>query len=514
MAPINKIKGMYDIGIVICINYNYGNNLTNYALFTYFKEKGMSVLLIDPPSKNQLFPLHIVKDKFRSGLFLNNPYLADARCDSYEDRWEVIMINDLCRMFIVGSDQLWRAAMFVEPTDYYTCLDWVYSSKYKASYATSIGTDYYDGDKERFSGLIKRFQRISVREKSAVNIIKEMTGIEGKYVVDPVFLLDRDEYRKLYSSCRKPIKEKKFLCLYFLDRDIWKEKLALRVLNNNNELTGISAMTDALAKGIDNSRINYLDSPYVEEWLELIDKSSFFITDSFHGVCFALIFHKDFLVTFNKNSFRGFERIKVLLEYLGISDRIIFETTELDNINNLVENSVDYIKIEGKLNNFISESREWLDDTITEGKTYIGKNCEYDVLLSNRYGFLHNKYKEQIRVYHEKYNKWIKDINAKDGVVGWCTGYCFYNNIERVKKISNIKYVCDNDKNKWGKELINGVRCIPPDEVYKMRESAVLIFTENLDIVEEIKEQLNMNAIDKHISITEWNKKFYFELLE
>ena len=120
---------------------------------------------------------------------MNNPYKTEDICDEYDCRWEVIYLNENCNSFIVGSDQLWRVAMFVEPTDYYTCLDWVYSSKYKASYATSIGTDHYDGDKDQFSYLIKRFQRISVREHSAVNIIKEMTGIECKYVVDPALLI-------------------------------------------------------------------------------------------------------------------------------------------------------------------------------------------------------------------------------------------------------------------------------------------------------------------------------------
>lgn len=65
MASIKNIDGLYDIGLVASINYNYGNNLTNYALYMHLMKNELSVLLIDSPSKNKMLPLYLVTDKFK-----------------------------------------------------------------------------------------------------------------------------------------------------------------------------------------------------------------------------------------------------------------------------------------------------------------------------------------------------------------------------------------------------------------------------------------------------------------
>ena len=65
MASIKNIDGLYDSGLVASINYNYGNNLTNYALYMHLMKNELSVLLIDSPSKNKMLPLYLVTDKFK-----------------------------------------------------------------------------------------------------------------------------------------------------------------------------------------------------------------------------------------------------------------------------------------------------------------------------------------------------------------------------------------------------------------------------------------------------------------
>lgn len=47
--------------------------------------------------------------------------------------------------------------------------------------------------------------------------------------------------------------------------------------------------------------VEALDTPSVEEWLYYIKNCKFFVGDSFHGLCFSLIFNKPFLITVNSN---------------------------------------------------------------------------------------------------------------------------------------------------------------------------------------------------------------------
>ena len=62
MASIKNIDGLYDIGLVASINYNYGNNLTNYALYMHLMKNELSVLLIDSPSKNNWLSINSTLD--------------------------------------------------------------------------------------------------------------------------------------------------------------------------------------------------------------------------------------------------------------------------------------------------------------------------------------------------------------------------------------------------------------------------------------------------------------------
>lgn len=45
--------------------------------------------------------------------------------------------------------------------------------------------------------LLKNFQSFSVREKSALNIVKKITGKNGVCHIDPTLLLKKDEWQKI-----------------------------------------------------------------------------------------------------------------------------------------------------------------------------------------------------------------------------------------------------------------------------------------------------------------------------
>ena len=66
---------------------------------------------------------------------------------------------------------------------------------------------------------------------------------------------------------------------------------------------------------ISNKNVNLYDKkdkPSVSNWLNAIKTCKFLITDSFHGVCFAIIFNKPFVCI--KNQDRGGARFDTLCE--------------------------------------------------------------------------------------------------------------------------------------------------------------------------------------------------------
>jgi hypothetical protein len=70
--------------------------------------------------------------------------------------------------------------------------------------------------------------------------------------------------------------------------------------------------------------LNSLLSP--EEWLAAIRDAKLLVTDSFHGVCFAVLLHVPF-VCINGN-FEASERHRSLLQQLGLTQRFFAQTSD------------------------------------------------------------------------------------------------------------------------------------------------------------------------------------------
>ncbi|RWT20498.1 hypothetical protein DN460_25990 [Enterobacter cloacae] len=72
----------------------------------------------------------------------------------------------------------------------------------------------------------------------------------------------------------------------------------------------------------------------VAQWLNNIKESEIIVTDSFHCVCFCILYHKDFICCVNES--RGVSRLKSLLTMLGMQDRICSSDDDfIDKYKNL-----------------------------------------------------------------------------------------------------------------------------------------------------------------------------------
>lgn len=500
-------KGKYDIGLCCMFNLNTGNNLTNYALYKVLTEIGLSVLIITPSQYKQVMINDIVFNK--TIRFLRSPYPDFAFAKTCSEKWEYYEFNDSCDIFMVASDQLWRP-LFAQEYDWCFLLDWVRDDKYKISYSTSFGTEEFEGDSYSYAKeayLLKRINKISVREKSGQKIVMDMTGKNADVVLDPVFLCDVKVYEDMATIGKMRIPKDSFVGAYLLDITPKKENVLLEISKTYTDRKYI-AITD-YANAYASEKVSVLDDPSIEEWLAMIEYCEYFITDSFHGICFAIILKKQFLAVFDKKNWRGYDRIKNILEMFGLSERLI-ESDEVDVAEKLRNNRIDYDDVYKILEKEKKASIEYLMTGIQMGKMYRGGYSDFDLILEKEYmnGIKQRKINENISCLNS--DVFLNSLNRKgdtmNEIVGFGSGMCFRANVEKLKTICKLKYVCDNDPNKWGKELIEGVRCISPSALKEMINPTVIIMIEDIATSFEIAKQLVDMGITSFTHITNWKR--------
>ena len=123
--------------------------------------------------------------------------------------------------YVVGSDQVWRPAFNLGPRLGNMFLDFADDKVKKFSYAASFGCREweYTKDKEKTcSRLAKRFDAISVREASAVDLCKNHFGVDAALVLDPTLLLNKEDYEKVCNDI--PKKREAYFCLFL---GSWRE---------------------------------------------------------------------------------------------------------------------------------------------------------------------------------------------------------------------------------------------------------------------------------------------------
>ncbi len=95
---------------------------------------------------------------------------------------------------------------------------------------------------------------------------------------------------------------------------------------------------------------------------------------------------------------------------------------------------------------------------------------------------------------------------ADKEIVLWGTGFCFSKNFPIVEKYVSVKYVCDNNPELWGKEIVSKVFCISPDELKKKKEVFVVIMVEDWKTAFSIGNQLANFGIDAFDSFYNWKE--------
>lgn len=346
---------------------NYGAVLQSYALFEKISNLGYECEVIDynrvQHHKNFLhielnlgiksvvyqllnyprkFRLHRKFDKFTSS------YMNLSK-DSFNGTGALFGgAFDCDDIYLVGSDQVWNTRLTEE--NYHYFLDFV-ESDYKYSYASSFGINDIDDwpDKATVIELLKKFNRISVREETGRNIIRKHLGIDVDVVCDPTFLLRCEDWSQIAHS---PNRSGKYVLLFLLSKNDDLVNLAKKL----SDQLSIQVINIAYSvRNISYAKNYNCVSP--EEFLGLIQNAEYVLTNSFHGFALSLNFNKQVFVALSnigRNS-----RIVDLAERYGVSDRIIDDSFDINSII-----PIDYDKVNNNIEKDRQKSIRFLEENL------------------------------------------------------------------------------------------------------------------------------------------------------
>ncbi len=353
-------KGMYEVGIVgIPTVENFGGSLTYVALYNTIKELGYSCLLIERPKNSKHPPAPLDK------IYYESPFDNDELIDYFENKDEMRRLNDTVSTFLVGSDQLFHHNLYNNFAQYIT-LDWVSDNKQKIAYAASFGHDEFTGDeveRAEMSYFMKKFDAFSVREISGVALAKSQFGIDAEHVLDPVFLCDRNIYVSLANKAKNKYSDG-YIAAYILDPSMNKSNILKTVSKIKNKPYKVYSEMFYNNQNAKNKWDIDLELGMIEDRLNCIMNSDYVITDSFHGVCFSIIFKKNFIAIANEG--RGIARFESLLKVIGLQNRLIKQDIDVSKIEGML-GDINYDEVNSILSNEITRCKKWLKEKIDGG---------------------------------------------------------------------------------------------------------------------------------------------------
>jgi exopolysaccharide biosynthesis predicted pyruvyltransferase EpsI len=360
--------------LTLPLHSNYGGIIQNYALQTVLEKMGHEVYTINlnkPKAKINLAkaPLIISKRLIKKILgrkdgiiFLERKRNKDELViKKYLNRFinnkihltePFYLKKDLQRInhmgfdsIIVGSDQVWRIP-YAYPNIQTYFLDFIKNKNIKKiAYSASFGTDeieFSENQIKECGKLINNFESVSVREKSALDLINNKYRWKCKHdpiqTLDPTMLLSQEEYISLSSDYKDILDGELFY--YILDMTEDKKKVLEQISKDlDYKPFTVKSISDNWFDDVEKQVV-----PPIEIWLQAFNKAKYIFTDSFHGCVFSIIFNKNFVVYGNEE--RGLSRFKSLLSLFNIENTLIQSSNDIQkgyqefnwkNINMILE---------------------------------------------------------------------------------------------------------------------------------------------------------------------------------
>ncbi len=349
----------FDIGIVgWWFSSNYGSILTYYSLCSVLQDMGLKPLLV-PITKVDGLPWE--PETQQAINFLKKHFLI-GRERSFSQMFE---FNQLCDSFMLGSDQLW-VPVYYQFLGYTFFLDFVEKDKKKIAFSTSLGRNDFETDEETLAttvDFLNRFDAISVREKNGVQICRKRFGLQVDQVFDPVFLCGRERYEALADQVSDERPARYLLC-YILDPTPEKEAAAVAIAEREQlEILTIPGMRESQLFDGKWQAGKLLRGISVEQFLYYIRHADYLLTDSHHGTCFGIIFHRPYVAIVNSD--RGGARFQTVASVLGLTDRLVEKPGSALH-GGRYRRPIDYDQVDALLKTEKERAMEWLRDALAK----------------------------------------------------------------------------------------------------------------------------------------------------
>lgn len=358
------------------LDTNYGGILQCYALQTVLERMGHEVQVLTKVrygySYYIIYPLAVCKRIVKRYILgkeiviwkaphelrrknierFINQYIHQYKCRKFTEN-----IAYKFDVVVVGSDQVWRPA-YSQPIEE-AFLSFLGNAKIKRiAYAASFGLDNcYEYSVEKLnkcSELLQKFDAVSVRESSGIDLCRNFFNSSAVQMLDPTLLLSMDDYVNLIDRSNTNQLHGNML-VYILDKTDEKISLVNRIAKDKKLVPfWINSPNEIDEKLPLNKQIKIS----VEQWLRYFESSEFVLTDSFHGSVFSIIFKKQFIVVGNKE--RGLSRFNSLLELFSLKDRLVISSNEYSGNFSLI----DYNAISDKLSMLQMKSLLFLDTSL------------------------------------------------------------------------------------------------------------------------------------------------------
>lgn len=272
------------------LNYVRANNTLAYeAKEAYCRYRKLPGIFAIPPFSALLVIRFILKKLKRKSIFdsFRKRYIKLTR--KYNSYKSLLGNCPKADLYIVGSDQVWNHIYnggFLP--EYF--LAFAPANSTKISLSSSIGIDTLSvSELEQFKNYLQDFSFISVREKSAAEQLSKTGVLQPFFTLDPTLLLSAKEWKK---TLKIDDSVEKYVFVYQLNHSEEMISFAHKLAVEN----GCKLYVVTGHKFKKRTGVKKIVQPTVKQFVELIAKARYIVTDSFHGTAFCVNFSKDFFV--------------------------------------------------------------------------------------------------------------------------------------------------------------------------------------------------------------------------
>ena len=280
-------------------------------------------------------------------------------------------------VYVIGSDWVWylpenKLNADLEQLD---DLQSIYLGRYpvlrdnqkRIAYAASQGI-VPTTSSTLWQQVLSNFSAVSVREQeSAKYLTKNGSPIKVEHVLDPTLLLEMEDLQKIEAKDQTELLQGNYIALYILPSEHTQE--IVDYVRELSEKVGVPIQNVSWSKDVEIPGIKALGSNLgPSEFITYIKNSCYVITNSFHGMVFASLYHRRFTAfQRQENDFRQINLVRLL----GLENRLLptdgFKT--YSELKDPFDIEVDWAEADERRRKEAQHSVSFLKRSILDGNT-------------------------------------------------------------------------------------------------------------------------------------------------